>query len=75
MILYLIMQKIDLGGHPIIAFTNEELAIQKINELNESYNENQIQRLITDCNYTKKQAEQWIKNHGGEYYIEEVNLT
>lgn len=72
--IYIIMQLVDLGGHPQVAFTDLTLANADVIERNKQYRAGKIATLLTHGHYTQEMAEKWVDDTDDKYYIETIEL-
>ncbi len=71
--IFLIMETVDLGGHPIIAYENKEKANEVCQKMQESFNNQKILDLLK-IGYTVETATDYLKHYVGQYYVEEVEV-
>ena len=71
--IYILMEIVDLGGHPHLAYTDKAKAEAELEARNLAHRVKLISDLVTHCKYTEEAASALAagQNH---YYIEEVEL-
>jgi hypothetical protein len=72
-VIYLMMELVDLGGHPLVAFTDKQLAQDTIDAANDGYRITFAADLVQHCSYTQEKAEETAAGQS-PYYLEEVPL-
>lgn len=70
---HIVMEKVDLGGHPHVAFFDETKAVEECVFLNREAVRRKIDDLKAGCNYTQEQAEAWVSSYS-PFYVETVEV-
>jgi len=70
-VIHILMETVDLGGHPVKAFKYKGDANQACTLANTTYNSQKIADLMANCGYTVEQAEQFV-SQGQQFYIVSV---
>ena len=68
---FLICENVDLGYHVEAAYADEAVAESKCVELNAKFKVEKIKGLLSGCNYTLKQAEEYVRLFQAQYFVEE----
>lgn len=73
--IYVVMEKVDLGGSVVCAHECGWTANQKVEKLQKEYVAERCTALMKNPYYTSERAQTWCdQNCSGQYYIEEVEL-
>jgi hypothetical protein len=70
--IYIIMEKVDLGGEPIAAYTAEAEAFLVCDDKNIYENQQHVQRLL-GIGYTQKEADDSVL-YRKQFYVQSVDL-
>lgn len=70
---YILMETVDLGGHPVKGFLVEQKAKEALLAANAAYKAQKIKNLMAHCNYTLEQAERFVANQT-QFYLETVEV-
>jgi hypothetical protein len=58
--IFLVCENVDLGYHVIHAYTDEQLALDRLEMLNTTARQKKIHGLMTGCGYTQERAEEYV---------------
>lgn len=72
--LYLVMETVDLGGHPVIGFFDKQKAEADVEARNVAYKAQKRRDLMNHCNYTEQQADEFV-SYCHQFYLEEVEIA
>ena len=61
--IFIVMKMVDLGGHPVEAYTDKTKALEVVDSLNEKAKKWKVKSLMRNCSYTEEQANAWISNY------------
>ena len=72
--IFVVMEMVDLGGHPVEAYFDKDMAEKSVDVLNVQAREWKKKALMRDCSYTEEQANKWIFNYW-RYDLYETTLV
>lgn len=68
---FLICSNVDLGYHVEDVHADSLVAKEHCDILNSAYKAQKIKDLMSGCNYTLKQAEEYVQMSQAQYFVEE----
>lgn len=71
---YLVMQIVDCGGCPILAFVDEQKANEYAAERSAAYQLERREAVIKNCGYTDSQADAFAESMADQFYVEYVEV-
>ncbi len=71
---YLVLQVIDCGGCPILAFTDEQKANEYAAKRSAEYQLERREAVIKNCGYTDAQADVFAESMASQFYVEYVEV-
>ena len=73
--IYLVMEYVDLGGNPVMAFECEKDAELFTVKQNADWRVNKVKSLLRLPHYDMAKAEAWCATQNDQFYIEEVEMV
>lgn len=71
---YLVLQVIDCGGCPVLAFMDEQKANEYAAERSAAYQLERREAVIKNCGYTDSQADAFAESMADQFYVEYVEV-
>ena len=72
---YLVLQVIDCGGCPVLAFMDEQKANEYAAERSLAYQADRRAAVIKNCGYTDAQADAFAESMASQFYVEYVEVN